>query len=84
MIDKGGHWIDASSLKIGSKNILVLIQTRDKGHCAKGDKECPHCQLITKTSQNETCYRLKDSYVYNNNSVDTIMPGWIKLFSKSD
>jgi len=84
MTDKSGHWIDASSLKIKSNNVLVLIQTRDKENCAEGDEECPHCQLITKTSQNETCYRLKDSYVYNNNSIDTIMPGWIKLFSKSN
>ncbi|MFA6252368.1 MAG: hypothetical protein WCX74_03140 [Candidatus Paceibacterota bacterium] len=72
------HWIEGSSINLNDDN-LVLLESRDKGKCTEGEI-CPHCQIITKTSQNETCYPLKYNYTYNPDSIETIKPGYVTLF----
>lgn len=82
------RWIDVSAIKIDSKETLVLLKTRNKDDCGneqleEGEiPECYHCQLITKTADNENCYPIKYDYVYNPDSIKTMKPGYIKLFQK--
>lgn len=93
LVGKNERWVEASAVKIDSREILVLVLTRNKEVCdesnvdremSEGEEipECFHCQLITKTADKENCYLLKYDYVYNPNSLDTMKPGWIKLFQR--
>lgn len=84
------HWIEVSSIRIDSKEVLVLLETRNKEECQKGNSQdqkdgslpnsCFHCQLIWKPSDTRNCVPLKYDYVYYSDAVDTIKPGYIKLF----
>lgn len=89
------HWIESPSIKIDDREVLVLLETRNKEKCLedrenseKGEEDdgevlsCYHCQLIRKVAENENCFLAKYDYVYNPDSVDTIKPGWITLFHR--
>ncbi|MDD4409953.1 MAG: pilin [Candidatus Pacebacteria bacterium] len=94
MGDDGKHWVEASSMKIPSKNILVLIKTRsnkEKKTCTTDQEEggasqeipnCYHCQLVWKTSDSEDCFPIKYDYVYHTDAVKSMKPGIIKLFQR--
>ncbi len=89
------HWIESPTIKIDSKEVLVLLQTRNMEECKETEKErteeekeegevpkCFHCQLIRKISDSENCFPTKYDYVYNRDAIDTMKPGYIKLFHR--
>lgn len=86
-LEENGHWIESGSILLENNDVLVLLETRDKEICPERDEtdntppQCPHCQIIVKTAENETCYPLKYNYAYNPDSVNTIKPGYVTLFT---
>ncbi|WP_412732587.1 pilin [Minisyncoccus archaeiphilus] len=86
------HWIESPAIKIDSKEVLVLLMTRNMEECGEnrpeGESEegevpkCFHCQLIRKVSDSENCFPVKYDHVYHRDAIDTMKPGFIKLFHR--
>ena len=89
------HWIESPAIKIDNKEVLVLLQTRTMEDCKKAEQEgegkkggggeipkCFQCQLIWKISDSEECFPVKYDHVYHRDAIDTMKPGFIKLFHR--
>jgi len=93
------HWIESPAIKIDSKEVLVLLMTRNMEKCKDEEEErrtgdpveatvegevpkCFHCQLIRKVSDSENCFPVKYDHVYHRDAIDTMKPGFIKLFHR--